>query len=322
MKRICIIIWAVLAVFLFEAQGQNLPKLKKGTSSTSNSENMKTPMDSPKSENTSNGKNAGVKAGAMSDFEDYVYFIRLSNITVTAEPGSRAERIIGGRIWSYVFTEETTSFATGFVTSDGYFVTARHVIEPWAYLTDDVSIDDPLLVAAVLCYEGMGGTIEATYHIESKTGDRRELYFREFSVSRHRDEEVVYTSTDSDPYNIRRAMAENDYAFVKLPMSSSLVVNRELSTRIPSGTRLEILGFPYGIGSDKNNIQPQYTYATTSNSGLYHGQIPVTGANVEEGNSGGPVFCKKDGQYYVIGIVSSMFGKHGGVIVPMSQVNF
>lgn len=311
MKRLSVIILVILSVLLCEAQGQTVPKLKRPNPSTSNN-----------GESTSHMSGVKTNGTALRDMEDYIYFVRLTSITVTAEPKSVAESIIGGRTWRYEFPEESTVIATGFITSDGYFVTARHVVEPWAYLSEDVSIDNPLLVAAVLCYDGMGGTIEATYHIESKTGDRRDLYFRDFTVNRHRDEEVVYTSTDSDPYHIRRSMAKNDYAYVKLPVKSNLVVNKELSTQIVSGTRLDVLGFPHGMGGDKNRIRPQYTYATASNTGLYHGQIPVTGANLEEGTSGGPVFCEKNGQYYVVGIVSRGIGNHSGVIVPMSQVNY
>lgn len=275
-------------------------------------------------------KNANVAEGVeynedMAVFEDYVYFIKLASISVTAKPGSEAEEVLSevsdGRTWTYTFTEDETAVATGFITSDGYFVTARHVIEPWAYI-ETVDFENPLFWAAYLTCPGMGGTIDATYHIECKTGDRRTLNFREFTVSRHRDEDVQLTATDNDPYKIRRAMSKNDYAYVRLPLKSNLVVNKELSSKIPSGTRLEILGFPNAMGGDKNYIRPQYTYATTSNSGLYHGQIPVTGANLEYGISGGPVFCEQNGAYYVVGLVSRGLGKHSGVIVPMSQIDF
>lgn len=272
------------------------------------------------------GQEVQSQASTIADLEQYVYFVRLSAITITAKPYSLAEQIIGGHSYTFIIPEEENVHATGFVTNDGRFVTARHVIEPWAYLTDEeldmMQDDDPLIIAAVCAYQGTGGTVDATYMIESSTGDRRELHFREFTVNRHRDEEVELTATDSDPYHIRRCLASNDYAYVKLPIRSNLVVNKSLSTSMSAGTLLEILGFPHGIGSDKNHIQPQYTYATTSNTGLYHGQIPVTGAQMEPGNSGGPVFCKYDGQYYVVGIVSSVWGRNSGIIIPMSMVNY
>ena len=76
----------------------------------------------------------------MAAFEDYVYFVRLASISITAEPGSDAEEVIeevsDGRTWTYNFTEGQSPVATGFLTSNGYFVTARHVIEPWAYIEE------------------------------------------------------------------------------------------------------------------------------------------------------------------------------------------
>lgn len=270
-------------------------------------------------------------ASVVDAFEDYVYFVRLASITVTIDPGTDAyewmkDELKGGNTWTYQFPEKHkySKFATGFVTSDGYFVTSRSAIEPWAYLENIEDWDDPLLYAAILSYEGAGGTIDAVYHIESKTGDRRNLFFREFTVLRHSDKNLELESDNPTiPFHIKQAMSYNDFAYVKLPLKSNLVVNRDLSTKIPSGTRLEMLGFPNGIGADKNIIKPQYTYATASNTGLYKGRIPVTGANLEIGNAGGPVFCAgSDGKYYVVGIVSREIGKHGGVIVPMSQITY
>ncbi len=326
MKRISIVLLVLFSVLYYGAQGQNtLPTPSKSQTKSNASQKSNAPRKS-ETKKDANAEEANNQTASLKDLEDYVYFVRLTSISVTAEPGTEAGYYIseltdGGKTWTYPFKESESVIGSGFITSDGFFVTARHVIEPWAYI-EFCNLGDPLFWVAFLSYEGMGGTVEATYHIECKTGDRRDLYFREFTVSRHRDEEVVLTATDDDPYHVRRAMAKNDYAYVKLPVKSNIVVDRVLSNNIPSGTRLDILGFPEGMGSDKNNIKPQYTYATTSNTGLYHGQIPVTGAQMEPGTSGGPVFCEKDGQYFVVGIVSRGMGKHSGVIVPMSQVNY
>lgn len=278
-----------------------------------------------------NNSSRHVDGTGVEMFEDYVYFVRLASITVTIEPETPAyewmkDELKGGNTWTYQFPEKNkySRFATGFITSDGYFITSRSAIEPWAYLENIEDWDDPLLYAAILSYEGAGGTIDAVYHIESKTGDRRNLFFREFTVLRHSDKNMELESDNPTiPYHIKQAMSYNDFAYVKLPLKSNLVVNRDLSTKIPARTNLDILGFPNGIGADKNIIKPQYTYATASNTGLYKGRIPVTGANLETGNAGGPVFCKSnDGRYYVVGIVSREIGKHGGVIVPMSQITY
>ncbi len=287
---------------------------------------------SGKSTKTGTGKNevtgVNVNNSVLDSFMDDVYFIRLTKVTVSADPDSYCQTVmnhngIDGRVWTYEISEKQNNdyalSGTGFITSDGFFVTARNVIEPWAYI-DCLDRENPIFWAAHFVWAG--GTIDATYHIESRTGDRKNLTFREFSVSKHSEEEVEFTATDDDAYHVRRSMAKNDYAYLRLPVKSNLVVNRDFSTKVPSGTRLDILGFPNAMGADKNYIKPQYTFATTSNDGLYHGQIPVTGASFEAGNAGGPVFCEKDGQYYVVGIVSRGLGRHGGIIVPMSKINF
>ena len=260
-----------------------------------------------------NNRSSDVRpSGELAAFENDVYFVRMTKWTVNAPE-------ILDEPWDYYFNEAAPA-ATGFITSDGYFVTARHVIEPWAYFYDTKDLYNPFTMAAVLVE--LGGHIEATIVAESKNGDRRTFRFHDFTVSKSREKEIEITTTDSDPYQIRAAFSNNDYAYLKLNKTSNIVVNRELSNNIPAGTKLDILGFPYGFGGDKNNIQPQYAYATTASAGLYHGLISVTGVSFDTGNSGGPVFCKKDGKYYLVGIVSSAIGRHGGVIVPISTVKY
>lgn len=266
-------------------------------------------------------------------YEDYVYYIRLTDITISTPKGTLAYSVNNDNT-SYVHHYNNDGqepyppvMGTGFITEDGYFITARHVIEPWAYvLTDDnVQFDtnNPLHLAAVLIWNEVGGIIDATYVAESKSGDRRTFHFRDFTVDQNRYKPRTITSTNKDPYKVMQAMSNNDYAYAKTPQrGSSIKADKNLSSLIPSGQRLHVLGFPGGIGVEANHVQPQYTYATTSNTGLMHGSIPVTGANYEEGNSGGPVFCEKDGQFYVVGVVSSSIGKTGGVIIPISSIPY
>lgn len=255
--------------------------------------------------------NAAIAPGELQAFEDAVYFVRMTDITMTYE----------GETMNFPFGKSAPC-ATGFLNSDGYFITARHVIEPWAYFYDLDDVEDPLTMAAIISY--LGGTIDATIVAESKNGDRRTYHYTDFTVTKDRDKEVEVTATDNSNmnYTIRKAFSSNDYAYLKTNTKSNLVMNKNLANSLPAGTQLDILGFPYSMGGEKNNIRPQYTYATTSNSGLYHGQIAVTGFNVERGNSGGPVFCKEGDKFYVVGVVSSSLGNHGGIIIPVSSINY
>ena len=253
----------------------------------------------------------GKPYGELLPFEDAVYFVRMTDITMTYE----------GETVNFTFGAAAPC-ATGFINSDGYFITARHVIEPWAYFYDLDDFENPFTQAAIIQY--YGGTIDATIVAESKSGDRRTYHYTDFTVTKDRDKEVETTATDNNNmnYKIRKAFSSNDYAYLKTNTRSNLVMNRQLSTKIAAGTQLDILGFPYSMGGEKNNIRPQYTFATTSNSGLYHGQIAATGFNAENGNSGGPVFCKDGGNFYVVGVISSSLGNHGGIIIPVSAINY
>jgi len=255
--------------------------------------------------------NTGAPSGELVAFEDAVYFVRMTDITMTYE----------GETASFPFGAAAPC-ATGFINSDGYFITARHVIEPWAYFYDLTDLSDPLTQAAIIAY--LGGTIDATIVAESKNGDRRTYHYTDFTVSKERDKEVEVTATDNNEinYKIRKAFSNNDYAYLKTNTKSNLVMNKQLANNLPAGTQLDILGFPYSMGGEKNNIRPQYTYATSSNSGLYHGQIAVTNFNAENGNSGGPVFCKDGDKFYVVGVVSSSLGNHGGIIIPVSSIKY
>lgn len=270
----------------------------------------------------------------QADYEDNVYYIRLTDITISTPKGTMAYELNHNNTeYSQHYTNDADEkykpvYGTGFMTEDGYFITARRVIEPWIYEFDSKSSkrfdeNNPLHIAALMSIESIGGIIDATYEAESKSGNRFTFHFRDFTVDKNKYKQVTVTSTDKDPYEVKQAMSENDYAYTKTAQrGSSIVTDKDFSTKIPSGQTLHVLGFPRGMGSESNHIQPQYTYATTSNTGLMHGSIPVTGANYEEGNSGGPVFCEKDGKYVVVGVVSSNIGKNGGVIIPMSSITY
>ncbi len=254
-----------------------------------------------------------VVPGELAAFEQYVYFVKMTKLTFSASKNSAAYEIIGDR-WEYYFDEDETPLATGFVTSDGYFITARHVVEPWAYWAN-IEEGNPFTVANILSQ--LGAHVDATIVAENKTGDKRTMNYSDFNVVRKND---IVTEI-GDGFSIYLANG-NDYAYKKININSNLVADPQLSKNLPAGIRLEVLGFPYGRGGDKNAIRPQYTYATTSNNGLLHGVIPVTGANLEPGNSGGPVFCKENGKYYVVGLVSTRHGRSSGSIVPFSSITY
>ena len=270
--------------------------------------------------NVQGSKNSKVEyAGVLKPFESNVYFMKMTKLVFKCDEGTTAYDLISddypdGR-WEYYFKDDEAPIATGFVTSDGYFYTARHVVEPWAYyanLADEEKTAAFILANLLIHY---GGRVDATIEAVNNIGDKIVMNYSDFSVVSKND--VKYDIGDG--LNIYLANG-SDYAYRRINRSSAIEANPQLSKSIPAGERLEVLGFPNGIGSDNNDIRPQYTYATTSNDGLLHNVIPVTGANFEPGNSGGPVFYKDGNNYYVVGLVSTRHGRSSGSIVPFSTI--
>ena len=133
-------------------------------------------------------KKAAAEATALlkqckAELEKYVYTIKLINFTVTApEKTYTKAKFPAGPVWTYNYDNDADDqypapVGTGFLTNDGYFITARHVIEPWEYFKLDENSSNPLNVATL--YVRLGGTIDATYQIERKDGYRQTLHYRE-----------------------------------------------------------------------------------------------------------------------------------------------
>ena len=264
----------------------------------------------------------GPTPSELQAFEPYVYFVKMTHLTATAPKGTAAYDVLGDGVFTISLEGNGIPKATGFITSDGHFITARHVVEPWAYYASG-DISDPYTKLNVLKY--LDAVIDATIVVESKTGDRRTFHYRDFDVKRSSDvtREVYFWDEDGEKYTYEATFAGgDDYAYKKINVNSNLVMNPSLAKSLPAGAKLETLGFPYGQGGQANHIRPQYTFATTSNSGLLNNVIPVTGASFESGNSGGPVFYKDGKNYYVVGIVSNRYGRSSGEVVPVSAISF
>lgn len=207
--------------------------------------------------------------------------------------------------------------ATGFITNDGFFVTARQVIEPWAYFASaDLEEENPYSSVNIL--KQKGATVDVTIVAESSSGDRMEMHYSDFEVVSGGD---VVTNID-DEYSLRLAHGYG-YAYKKIDVNSNLVSNPNMSQSLAEGTHLECLGFPYGMGGDRNAIRLQYSYMTTSNNSLSHGMIPVTGAYFENGIIGSPVFYEdENGTIYLVGFIASTNNPKNMSVVPISKISF
>ena len=254
----------------------------------------------------------------IENLKNDVYLVRMTEFTLTSPV------INNGEPYTYNFNDkgDEEPIATGFMTNDNRFITARHVIEPWYYLVDweNPNLEDPnCYVNRVLSV--YGGRVNATFVAESRDGKRITFKTTDCTCNPVEFEEVKLPSNRNVQTNdyIRKALSANDYAYIKMNQPSKIVPNETLSENMKFGTKLHILGFPFSLAAKANNLEPQYRMVTTSSTGLLEGKI-VTDNNIDAGNSGSPVFCKKHGKYYLVGMVSSTIGDNGSVIIPISQV--
>jgi len=230
-----------------------------------------------------------------------VYYIQTSRVSYS----------IGGET-------KTIDFAlsgTGFLLNDGRFVTARHVVEPWAFLQADSTIINMNLIAS------NGGKVVQEFTAYSSNGSRLTFQSTDFSMNTANDEVIDLPPTDEGlVLKVKKAHLDDgqDWAYCKVNSASGgLVYDSKLSTSLPAATPLYILGYPFGIAKGSN---PVYSECKVSRDGINNGIIGISGRGFDTGNSGGPVFAQSNsGEFSVVGIVSAEQGVQG-FIVPISAI--
>lgn len=260
-------------------------------------------------------------------YHPHIYFIQAQ--VVSLENGERITGWVG----------------TGFLLSDGKFVSARHVLTPfysnsYRFIDGELNIingADPMDV-----YREMQGNI---LYVQG----RAKIVFKCTSVSdsftfstTYQDSPVASDGSHDEIATLpgdyvvlnqnKEVLAQipagtqlvcgtldyTDYAFVQTDFSGGLEADRELSVNLKQGTQLSIVGYPHGWGQGN----PILSTALCAQNGLSEelgNTIMVSNDNTEGGNSGGPVFAPKDGRWVVVAIVSGgMYQK--GSFVPIAVI--
>ena len=244
-------------------------------------------------------------ANSFKQFYSDVYYIRAKRLVVEYQ----GEREV---------IEPYPLSGTGFLLSDGRFITARHLIEPWFYY--ETNDPDPLEIILNALVNN-GGTAWLEYEAFS-TGDRKlEFNSKQFIVNNKADEGVEMENPEGgDPLMVTHAGYDDgmDWAYYKAGRSGSISSDPGISRNLPNGADIRILGFPFGLGTE-NEIEPIQSSVKTASGNLQNNVIVVNGSGIEPGNSGGPAFYYSNGQYKVIGIVSVKVNSIG-FLVPISNL--
>ena len=245
----------------------------------------------------------GLSSSELKPYEKYVYYVEVAYIDITDSDGDMV-RISGSDIgWS----------GTGFLLSDGTFVTARHVARAWDFWQDGEGVKKTMLQLKVI--DQGGGNVVAHYIAASSSGDVIEFSSERFHYT---------TSSDRSIEGIRLGSAgANDWAYIPSLRSSSfggLKFDATKSMQLSKNTKLTIIGFPFGFGVGFARVEPPVSSATVAKDNLENGAILTTDSGSEHGNSGGPVFyMDNSGKLVVIGLVSGGIGNNTGIVTPIGN---
>ncbi|MCM1501917.1 MAG: FHA domain-containing protein [Bacteroidales bacterium] len=207
---------------------------------------------------------------------------------------------------------------TGFLLNDGRFITARHVAEGWYFWNSGGVVNQQFQDWNIIVNKG--GKVIAHFTAISSSGEQLQFTSEQFHCNRSTD---LVTNSEKTGERISLGQLNNtDYAYIQTSHRKGLKFSNEKSTHLERGTKLTVLGFPFGLGANApDDISPIYGSGIVAAPGLQQGVILTTDTNYEQGNSGGPVFhTTKSGELEVVGIVSAGKGRVTGFVVPISAV--
>lgn len=230
---------------------------------------------------------------------------------------------------TYLGEKMMSCTGTGFQTSSGRFITARHCVSPY-YWADSFTKDKlGALIYLLLNVELQAGNpdnnIKVVCECVNFRGDRftfdglKAIQNGQSDNIESLDEDIVLDETHSIPAGTRIRLAnpdKNDYAYISRG-GNGLKESKSLSSSMKQGTELFVLGYPNGWAKGE---APILSTAVAAQNGLSSdGTIMTSNDNVTHGNSGGPLFAVTESGPVVVGIVSAGLG--GKVFYPpMSNV--
>ncbi|MBK6860360.1 MAG: FHA domain-containing protein [Saprospiraceae bacterium] len=257
---------------------------------------------------------------SLKELENSIYFIYITSVQVyhpvinNASKPFELDKDLNYR-WS----------GTGFLTEDGSFITARHVIQPWKFNVKCGGMESDDMDQQVKTFlnnaEIMNGTVKITYKAVAPNGDN--FTFTNADVKMDVSKDVLDCGGGDKGFGISRCIeGSTDWAVFKFAnKKGKLKVNNELAKGLPKGTEIIGLGYSYGDWLQSNyRIEPLLIEGKVVQSRTTNGMISVAASALAPGSSGGPIMIKMaDGTYDVVGIISSRLSEVQ-FLVPISEI--
>jgi len=195
---------------------------------------------------------------------------------------------------------EAQCMCTGFMLEGGVFATARHCIDALMSGSEDLNFLDHSGINVVTHFKAKSydGSIEFDFTDDQMNSD----------FSGDQLKQVSYKGR-TGAMRIPDYFHGKDWAYVQTGYNDGMAFDPSLSLTLKAGTQLFVLGYSYGTRfRESGNMEPYFSTAKVTQSGIEQGTVRVTEAGWDGGNSGGPVFAlDENGEAVVIGLVTGKY---------------
>lgn len=189
---------------------------------------------------------------------------------------------------------------TGFMLKGGIFATARHCIDALMSGSEELNFLDHSGVNVVTHFKAKSydGSIEFDFTDDKMNSDFSSDQLKQVTYKGH-----------TGSMRIPDYFHGKDWAYVQTSYNDGMAYDPTLSLNLKAGTQLFVLGYSYGTQfRESGNMEPYFSTAKVTQSGIEQGTVRVTEAGWDGGNSGGPVFTlDENGEAKVIGLVTGKY---------------
>lgn len=227
--------------------------------------------------------------------------------------------------------------ATGFISTDGYFVTARHCVEPWIKENDPLASDDPAVRWAIETenfnvYESTTDSLYRRIIAECEVYDKNKEVIHTFLT------DTCLFSIDNDlVYNLQgriepklwrslgtvgRASSLGDVVAVKTGLKGRIsIAGDKIMHGLKADRQVAHYGYE-GASNEANFTNSKLKYSPRIHKGEIIRCLEHECTEMVPGFSGSPAMIRHHGKYYAVGIVSKTHDRSSSTFfsVPVSEM--